>query len=177
MSPAWRGDRFEPEHGAEFSIDPPRTIMINAESLVTTREGEAVVELTIPGKPEYVSVARLAIRGVGSRMRFSYDEVEDIRLAVGEACTTAIERVNGAHSSAFEVRVRCLIDPTQLVVEVSDNAPVTPERTDLPDSVLEERSLGGVLVRILMDDVQTTTDPQTGRSMVRMIKYVASVAR
>jgi serine/threonine-protein kinase RsbW len=155
----------------------PTPAMSNTEGPVTISEGEAVVELTIPGKPEYVSVARLAIRGVGSRMRFSYDEVEDIRLAVGEACTTAIERVNGAQITAFEVRVRCLIYPTQLVVEVTDNAPVTPEPVDISDSVLEERSLGGVLIRILMDDVQTTNDPETGRSMVRMIKYAASVAR
>jgi serine/threonine-protein kinase RsbW len=146
---------------------------------VATSEGEAVVELTIPGKPEYVGVARLAILGVASRMRFSYDEVEDIRLAVGEACTTAIERVSGAHTPAPEVRVRCLIDPTRLVVEVNDNAPVTPEPepANVPDSVLEERSLGGVLIRILMDDVQTTKDPGTGRNVVRMIKYGASAAR
>jgi serine/threonine-protein kinase RsbW len=146
---------------------------------VATSEGEAVVELTIPGKPEYVGVARLAILGVASRMRFSYDEVEDIRLAVGEACTTAIERASGAHITAPEVRVRCLIDPSRLVVEVCDNAPLTPEPepANVSDSVLEERSLGGVLIRILMDDVQTTKDPQTGRNVVRMIKYVASVTR
>jgi serine/threonine-protein kinase RsbW len=146
---------------------------------VATSEGEAVVELTIPGRPEYVGVARLAILGVASRMRFSYDEVEDIRLAVGEACTTAIERVSGATVTAPEVRVRCLIDPSRLVVEVSDNAPVLPEPepANTPESVLEERSLGGVLIRILMDDVQTTKDPETGRNVVRMIKYVANAAR
>ena len=142
-------------------------------------EGEAVVELTIPGRPEYVSVARLAIRGVASRMRFSYDEVEDIRLAVGEACTTAIERASGGTVPAPEVRVRCLIDPSRLVVEVSDNAPISPEPepANIPEAVLEERSLGGVLIRILMDDVQTTEDPATGRNVVRMIKYIADVAR
>jgi serine/threonine-protein kinase RsbW len=146
---------------------------------VATSEGEAVVELTIPGKPEYVGVARLAILGVASRMRFSYDEVEDIRLAVGEACTTAIERASGIQAATAEVRVRCLIDPTRLVVEVSDTAPVTPEPEPVPppESTLEERSLGGVLIRILMDDVQTTKDPLSRRKVVRMIKYVASMAR
>jgi serine/threonine-protein kinase RsbW len=146
---------------------------------VATTEGEAVVELIIPGKPEYVGVARLAIRGVGSRMRFSFDEVEDIRLAVGEACATAIERAHAARVPAPELQLRCLIDPTRLVIEVRDNAPVTGEAdaAPLPESVLEERSLGGVLIRILMDDVQTATDPQTGCSVVRMIKYVTTVTR
>jgi serine/threonine-protein kinase RsbW len=146
---------------------------------VATSEGEAVVDLTIPGKPEYVGVARLAILGVASRMRFSYDEVEDIRLAVGEACTTAIERANGAQIPAPEVRVRCLIDPTRLVVEVTDNAAstATSDQTAVSDMVLEERSLGGVLIRILMDDVQITQDPATGQHVVRMTKYVAGAAR
>ena len=88
---------------------------------MSTSDGEAVVELTIPGKPEYVGVARLAILGVASRMRFSYDEVEDIRLAVGEACTTAIERAQGAKTCRTKSsHVRCLIDLSRLVVEVSD---------------------------------------------------------
>jgi serine/threonine-protein kinase RsbW len=142
---------------------------------VATSEGEAVVELTIPGKPEYVHVARLAILGVASRMRFSYDEVEDIRLAVGEACTTAIERANGAQGGSQEVRVRCLIDPTRLVVEVSNTAlaPPTSDPPPVNESGLDERSLGGVLIRILMDDVQTTDEPDSGQRVVRMIKYVA----
>src|SRR5438552_9099591 len=105
-------------------------------------ESDACVELSIPGRPEYVSVARLAILGVASRMRFSYDEVEDIRLAVGEACTTAIERANGSGQSGQAIQVRCLIDSTKLVVEVRDNAP-GPE-VEAPASLegtLDERSL------------------------------------
>src|SRR5438067_4550226 len=127
----------------------------STEGPVSTNDGEAVVELSIPGKPEYVGVARLAILGVASRMRFSYDEVEDIRLAVGEACTTAIERANGARFDGQEVRIRCLIDPSRLVVEVTDNAPLVsaPEPT-LNEQGLDERGLGGVLIRILLDDVQ-----------------------
>ena len=45
------------------------------------------------------------------------------------------------------------------------------------ESVLEERSLGGVLIRILMDDVQTTHAPDSPWHVVRMTKYVASAAR
>jgi serine/threonine-protein kinase RsbW len=141
---------------------------------VASNNGEARVALTIPGRPEYVSVARLAILGVASRMRFSYDEVEDIRLAVGEACTTAIERANEAGLACQPIHICCLIDSAKLVVEVCDNAPL-PEADLLPisDGALDERSLGGVLIRILMDDVTTTTDPNTGQRVVRMIKHVA----
>jgi anti-sigma regulatory factor (Ser/Thr protein kinase) len=122
---------------------------------VSANEGEAVVELVIPCKAEYVSVARLAILGVASRMRFSYDEVDDIRLAVGEACTTAIERANGAGTAA-ELRLRCLIHARKLIVEVHDPSPAP---------------LGSVLIRILMDDV--TISRENGSRVVRLVKYVA----
>jgi len=145
---------------------------------VATNDGEARVELLIPGRPEYVGVARLAILGVASRMRFSYDEVEDIRLAVGEACTTAIERTNDAGLPCQPIRIRCLIDSSQLVIEVRDNAPI-PEPMAAPPSApnLDERSLGGVLIRILMDDVTTHTDPETGQRIVRMVKHVGHGTR
>src|SRR5687768_15754039 len=109
-------------------------------------------------------------------MRFSYDEVEDIRLAVGEACTTAIERANGIGHAGQEIQVRCLIDSSKLVVEVRDNAP-EPEVEAVPsaDGALDERTLGGVLIRILMDDVSTLMDPNTGQRVVRMVKHVAHV--
>lgn len=135
-------------------------------------EEEAVVELVIPGKPEFVGVARLAILGVASRMRFSYDEVDDIRLAVGEACASAIERVNGAHGPA-QIRIRCLIHPRRLTIEVHDPSPALPEPEPRPsgETQLDERALGSVLIRILMDDV--TTLHENGARIVRLVKYIA----
>lgn len=139
---------------------------------MSANEGEAVVELVIPCKPEYVSVARLAILGVASRMRFSYDEVDDIRLAVGEACTTAIERANGA-GTGEELRLRCLIHARKLIVEVHDPSPAPPDPPPRPlnDDPLDERTLGSVLIRILMDDV--TIARENGSRVVRLVKYVA----
>jgi serine/threonine-protein kinase RsbW len=139
---------------------------------VSANEGEAVVELIIPCKPEFVSVARLAILGVASRMRFSYDEVDDIRLAVGEACATAIERANGA-GVAEDLRLRCLIHPRKLIVEVHDPSPAPPDPPPRPvtESALDERTLGSVLIRILMDDV--TISRENGSRVVRLVKYVA----
>ena len=135
---------------------------------------EAIVELSIPARPEYVGVARLAILGVASRMRFSYDEVEDIRLAVGEACTSVLDRVEG-HGDAPPIEIRCLIDPGKLTVEVSDRvaaaAKLNPEKSglDAPD----DGQLGSVLIRILMDEVMVEEDAEVSTRTIRMVKYVA----
>ena len=48
------------------------------------------IVLHIPSRPEYVRVVRLALLGIASRMEFSFDDVEDMKLAVSEACNNAI---------------------------------------------------------------------------------------
>jgi len=134
---------------------------------------EAIVELSIPSRPEYVGVARLAILGVASRMRFSYDEVEDIRLAVGEACTSVLDRVEG-QAEAPPIQIRCLIDPGKLTVEVTDRVAADARAASEtsgggPDDV----QLGGVLIRILMDEVTADDNGGSGTHTIRMVKYVA----
>jgi len=134
---------------------------------------EAIVELSIPSRPEYVGVARLAILGVASRMRFSYDEVEDIRLAVGEACTSVLDRVEG-QAEAPPIQIRCLIDPGKLTVEVTDcvaaDAKATPGAAG---GSHDDVQLGGVLIRILMDEVTADDNGGAGTHTIRMVKYVA----
>jgi serine/threonine-protein kinase RsbW len=134
----------------------------------------AEVELTIPSRPEYVGVARLAILGVASRMRFSYDEVEDIRLAVGEACTRSIDRLNGGATESHTIRLRCLIDPNRLTIEVRNPLAAAAPREPAPEPAnIQEGDLSGVLIRILMDEVDTEERPEEGLYILRMVKYVA----
>ena len=135
---------------------------------------EAIVELSIPARPEYVGVARLAILGVASRMRFSYDEVEDIRLAVGEACTSVLDRVEG-QAEAPPIEIRCLIDPGKLTVEVTDRVAADARAVveTAPVGSSDDVQLGGVLIRILMDEVTAEDDGGRGTHTIRMVKYVA----
>lgn len=137
----------------------------------------AEVELHIPSRPEYVGVARLAILGVASRMRFSYDEVEDIRLAVGEACTRSIDRLNGGQSpDGHTIRLRCLIDSNRLTIEVRNPlVKAAPRLEPVPDvsGLPPENDLSGVLIRILMDEVDSEEREAEGVQILRMVKYVA----
>ena len=44
----------------------------------------------IPAKSDYVGVIRLAVSGIASRMEFTIEKIEDIKIAVSEACTNVV---------------------------------------------------------------------------------------
>ena len=48
-------------------------------------DGEQV-RLVMPATPELLRVARLTAAGLASRLGFSFDEVEDVKIAVDELC-------------------------------------------------------------------------------------------
>ena len=54
------------------------------------REGElrtgGDVRLVVPASPEYLRLVRLTAAGMASRLGFTFDEVEDLRIAVDELC-------------------------------------------------------------------------------------------
>jgi serine/threonine-protein kinase RsbW len=130
------------------------------------------VQLIIPCRPEYVGVARLAVLGIASRMPFSYDEVEDVRLAVGEACTHAVER---AGAKPATIRIISTLDAHALTIEVKDDvaevdaAAPSEEARLLEEAGVDQEGLGALLMEILVDEVKIETTP-AGTSVL-LTKY------
>ena len=123
-----------------------------------------VVELRVPCKAEWVALARLSVAAVASRLHFSIDEIEDIKLAVAEACTNAIQHAHG--SSYIEIRCEALADG--LRINVRDHG-----RGTRPESIrsreLEDERVGGLgvfLIRSLMDDVSYDVHPEQGTQLI-----------
>lgn len=103
------------------------------------------IELTVPGRPEYVVVVRLAAAAVAGRMPFSFDDIEDLKVAVGEVVTAAI--LGGAP----KISVWFDVGPQRLEIRVVHR----PTRTDRPT---QERELDKLLVQVLMDEVRSGLD-------------------
>jgi serine/threonine-protein kinase RsbW len=130
-----------------------------------------VVRLEIPARAEWVAVARLAVAAVASRQRFSVDDIEDIKLAVAESCTNAIQ--HGKPDGTIEIQ--CEVSTEGIVIIVRDRGQGPPL-----GAVEEERigelgrteELGVFLIRALMDSVEYTSDVREGTQLV-MIKRVS----
>jgi len=50
----------------------------------------ADVELRLPADSAYVSVLRTTTAGLAARLDFTIDDIEDLRIAVGEACAMVL---------------------------------------------------------------------------------------
>jgi serine/threonine-protein kinase RsbW len=146
---------------------------VNASTRALEISSHGVVELKIPGRAEWVAVARLAVAAVASRLRFSVDEIEDIKLAIAEACTNSIQSAGGQDAGVIEIV--CDAREDELRVTVRDHTS-SPRLEPLKTSGLEEgrtEELGVFLIRALMDSVDYTSDPRRGTELV-MSKRVSS---
>jgi serine/threonine-protein kinase RsbW len=50
------------------------------------------VEIRLPADSAYLSVLRTATAGLGARLDFTLDEIEDLRIAVDEACAMLLSQ-------------------------------------------------------------------------------------
>jgi serine/threonine-protein kinase RsbW len=74
-----------------------------------------VVLLTVPADGAYLGVLRTAAAGLAARLHFTVDEMEDLRIAVDEACAMLIR----VATPAAALRCRFALAGEQLGVEVS----------------------------------------------------------
>ncbi len=133
---------------------------------LSSTDDNDVVDLRIPCKAEWVALARLSVAAVASRLKFSIDEIEDIKLAVAEACTNAIQHANG--SQYIEIKCEAV---NGLRISVRDYGRGTrPEH--IRSRELDDERVGGLgvfLIRSLMDDVDYVVHPDQGTLLV-MVK-------
>lgn len=122
------------------------------------QNGDNRVQITTPNKPEYVGVVRLAVAGIASRMRFDYETIEDLKLAVAEAFTIAMKGTNAGSL----IDVECEIGMENLSIAVRNTQGLLSAATD---------ELGIFLIRALMDEVEIQETPRLG-SRVVMKKYL-----
>ena len=126
------------------------------------------VSLRIPARAEWVAVARLAAAAVGSRMRFSVDEIDDLKLAIAEACTNCIQRSEGIEY----IDIRWHAEATLLRVTVGGDG--RAPKLESVKSTSEDPRVGGLgvfLIRSLMDEVEYDLDSNSGPRLT-MTKHV-----
>lgn len=136
------------------------------------RVGVRRVRLTIPAKAEYVLLGRLALSGV-TRMRSPSDEtLNDLKLAVTEACTNSVRHAYRENGGTVDIVYELYDD--RLVVEVSDDGsgfdPAAVEEADQ----LSEGGLGIAIIRALTDEFEVGERAGGHGSRLRFVKFLTA---
>ena len=96
------------------------------------------VRLALPAAPEYARIARLTVSGLATRLGFTYDEVEDLRIAVGEACSLLLGPDGGSGTLTIVYGLTGDSIAIEAIGEFADDGTDDrPEAADLTDQILE----------------------------------------
>ena len=116
----------------------------------------ATVHIEIPARSAYVGVVRLAIASLARAAEFAEDTVEDLKIAVSEACANAVLSMEEAGSSD-PVSVSWLEEGDRIVIEVGDRglAHEEPAGEDVDSQGFSTRLvMSHALLTALVDEYQ-----------------------
>jgi serine/threonine-protein kinase RsbW len=131
------------------------------------------VRLTIPARPEYITLCRLALTGLAALRPFSEELLADLKLALTEACSNSVRHAYaGAGGGVVEIVYD--LQPDRLVIEVTDEGEgFDPEQAGAPGEDLSEGGLGIAIIRAIADEVEIGQHPQGKGSRLRFEKALA----
>jgi serine/threonine-protein kinase RsbW len=111
------------------------------------------VRLTVPAKPEYIVLTRLALSAVCRLTSLEPEDVADLKLAITEAATAFV-----GEESEEQLTVGFELEDRQLVLDIGGPHSATVSE--------EEQELGQAIIRATVDECEFRSDG------VRLVKYL-----
>jgi serine/threonine-protein kinase RsbW len=109
-----------------------------------------VIELKVPLKAEYVSIARLTASGISNRIGFDIDSIEDIKVAISEVCNKLIT-VGSNNKELVKILFRISKDKLTVIFDSDDES----LKCIFSGS---ENEFGLSIINALMDEVELCSD-------------------
>jgi len=128
-----------------------------------------VLKFSIPGKPEYVQMVRLAIASIAGKANYDVDAVEDIKEAVAEGCKVVFCHGYSGFSNSYEIL--CEILDNSMIIELTDSRSGRDltKNGRLCRNCPDEGELAIAVMESLMDEVNIHVDDD-GNKNIRMVK-------
>jgi serine/threonine-protein kinase RsbW len=117
-----------------------------------------VVLLTVPAAGAYLGVLRTATAGLAARLQFTLDEIEDLRIAVDEACAMLL----AVATDDADLACRFTATGDELAIETS--VPIADSNVRLPSG----ESFAWQVLSALTDEVSADISPV--RASIRLTK-------
>jgi len=112
------------------------------------------VEIEIPSRSVYVGVVRLALAALARSAGLGEEAVDDLRIAVGEACANAVI-ANEEASPDSPVSINWSLEDEQIVIEVGDRGQgFDPQNSDRDEDFQARMNLSKALLESLVDSCE-----------------------
>lgn len=122
------------------------------------------IELSLPFKAEYVSVARLTASGIAARVGFDIETIEDIKVALAEVCNKLVS--NGSKITECYVIVFKISDKkVDITIKCDDKSLGSIFRR-------ENDELGISIIEALMDSFEVSADDSYILSMSKELEEI-----
>lgn len=128
-----------------------------------------LISLTIPAQAEYIDIVRLALYGVANQAGFSFEEIEDMKVAVSEACNNAVLHAYDNHQIGT-IDITFKYERDFLCIHIKDSGDnfqidqYKPKLESLHNKLLDDivpGGLGMLMMHALMDSVELNTESGT----------------
>jgi serine/threonine-protein kinase RsbW len=130
-----------------------------------------LVRLTIPAKPEYIALSRLALTGLCRVRPLPDDTLADLKLALTEACSNSVRHAYG--DAEGHVAISFELHDDRLIVEVADDGSGFEVKESGEDGGdLSEGGLGIAIIRSIADEVEIGGGPDGRGSRLRFVKLL-----
>jgi serine/threonine-protein kinase RsbW len=137
---------------------------------LSTTDGQ--VRLTIPARPEYITLCRLALTGLSRLGPFSDELLADLKLALTEACSNSVRHAYVDGEGVVQIVYD--LQPDRLVIEVTDEGGgFDPEDAAGGPDDLSEGGLGIAIIRAIADEVEIGARANGTGSRLRFEKALA----
>ena len=120
----------------------------------TVESGTHTVRLTVPAKPEYIVLTRLALSAVCRLTPLQPEDVADLKLAVTEAATSLVRE-----DSNEQLACEFSLGEDRLVLEIAG-----PESGSVS---AEDQELGRAIIRATVDECEFAD------GVVTLVKYLS----
>ena len=128
-----------------------------------------IIKMTLPTDPKLISVIRMTASSIANHIGFNIEEIEDVKIAVSEACTNVIKYSN---VDTFDLYFSSGEDFIEVQVE-DEGAGCNPSQ--IKDPLFDEnRSCGErrvYIIETLMADVEVVSQEENG-TIIYMKKII-----
>jgi anti-sigma regulatory factor (Ser/Thr protein kinase) len=142
-----------------------------------THANAYVTELKLPAVTDYIVVAKRAAASIGLVVGFSVQEIDDLNIAITQACESAIAAAALQWGSGNgQLKLIFKSQPRRIEVEVRSVPPRAVEqqavRRTRREAELDYETIGLNMIRLFVDELRYQVDSQTGSMRMRMVKYL-----